>query len=385
MASKQTSSVRALAYFPTSLPSSPITISTNSSPRAMDLLDDFSICGGPDSSHCLSPEQNDTSWISNDLRGFGSAFDSWVHLEEAARQPTSDASVYETPLAGSGIETGSTPGVEKRKDRDSSSAIKLSPNRGNKVAKDQSKTKTRTFACPFFKLDPTRHRACKKVKLSRVKDAKQHVHRRHMRSDPHDSCIYSDTEGVSEKQKDALSKYISRNKPIEEQWYDMWDIIFPGREHPQSVYLEDRDGFLEDTVPSLRSLWKQKRSEILSSISIETSSHIGVLDEGNLDKVVEAIFDRLGSGASAEDEDNLSANTARNPTYTETPRLIAPNTLVNQSPVDGDEVMRQDATTLLTPNSPLPIDENDLLGTGMKLSDTADIFADLLPTTFGGS
>ncbi|KAJ2902700.1 hypothetical protein MKZ38_000210 [Zalerion maritima] len=119
----------------------------------------------------------------------------------------------------------------------------------------------RTFACPFWKKDARKHRACGKLTLTRVKDVKQHLNRSRAHKPHYCSCCYETfptrealdehsrarscplrsprlVEGLTEQQSRLLQRRVDRRLSDEEQWYCMWDIIFPGIPRPLSPYVD---------------------------------------------------------------------------------------------------------------------------------------------------
>ncbi|KAH8742670.1 hypothetical protein F5883DRAFT_382940, partial [Diaporthe sp. PMI_573] len=128
------------------------------------------------------------------------------------------------------------------------------------------------FACPFQKLNWPKHQACRRYELRRIKDVKQHVYRRHKQPDYYCARCY-DTfktasardeharsnncdildgylfEGITEAQKNILNKSSSRGLDPQEQWFEMWDIIFPDEKRPSSAWV---GGYLEESVQLLR-------------------------------------------------------------------------------------------------------------------------------------
>ncbi|KAH7144199.1 hypothetical protein B0J13DRAFT_622763 [Dactylonectria estremocensis] len=119
----------------------------------------------------------------------------------------------------------------------------------------------RSFACPFLKKDPVEHRDCCTRKLSRIRDVKQHLARRHtperycqlcfetsfadQRSLQNHiserSCLSQDPsmlEGISYDQRQQLSKKSNPNISEEGQWFAIWDIIFPESLKPTSAYID---------------------------------------------------------------------------------------------------------------------------------------------------
>jgi len=141
------------------------------------------------------------------------------------------------------------------------------------------------FACPFYKLDPDMYQDCRRFELTRVKDVKQHLQRKHFQPIYCSRCydVFSTAEllkdhlridrpcelrdrslpsSISKEQWEKLDqKYQSRGKPVEDQWRDFWYILFPGREPPRSVYLDNQ---VQETLSQLRSFWSSKRSVITS-------------------------------------------------------------------------------------------------------------------------
>lgn len=172
------------------------------------------------------------------------------------------------------------------------------------------------LACPFQKQDPHRHYECLKYVLHRIKDVKQHVYRRHKQPDYYcarcgdifktaderdghsrsTNCVTLEVpafEGISEVQKNRLNKSSSRGLDTQEQWFEMWDIIFPGKQRPSSAWV---GSYMEEMVPLLRSLWNHKSSSILAKVQ---EGQMRSLDRPLLEGVVESIFDCLEDEASA--------------------------------------------------------------------------------------
>ena len=85
-----------------------------------------------------------------------------------------------------------------------------------------------------------------------------------------------------------LRNYQSRGRPLEEQWFDMWNIIFPGAQKPKSVYVGSR---LSEIVPMLRRLWNKRRSEIISDVA--QTSFLDTLPGSFVDDVMGLVFDRF--------------------------------------------------------------------------------------------
>jgi len=148
----------------------------------------------------------------------------------------------------------------------------------------RGKTPLPVLACPFYKLDPTQFRDCRHFVLRRAKDIKQHISRKHR--SPEFCCdrcftIFSTSEArakhlrgqslcgvkdraplrwISDVQIQKLGKNINRGKSIVEQWYDIWDIVFPCEPRPKSIYLSNG---LEDRMRRVRNIWATQKANIL--------------------------------------------------------------------------------------------------------------------------
>ncbi|KAH7013073.1 hypothetical protein EDB80DRAFT_363857 [Ilyonectria destructans] len=127
-----------------------------------------------------------------------------------------------------------------------------------KVSQTKDLGRPRFLACPFWKLDPVKHYECFSNKTLKISYVKQHLERRHTPDFYCQRCyiIFSDAEaidkhvleasctrgplamleGVSQSQKKQLT---CRSKgSVEEQWYTMWNILFPGRRRPSSIHVD---------------------------------------------------------------------------------------------------------------------------------------------------
>lgn len=116
------------------------------------------------------------------------------------------------------------------------------------------------FACPFAKKDPLKYRSCYSYVLKRIRDVKQHLSRFHQlpmycprcmsifeaeeERDEHiraSSCLVQDTiiyEGVTRAQKILLGQRTSSKMTLSDQWFTIFDILFPGHNpRPKSAYM----------------------------------------------------------------------------------------------------------------------------------------------------
>ncbi|KAI7785170.1 hypothetical protein LA080_007837 [Diaporthe eres] len=155
---------------------------------------------------------------------------------------------------------------------------------GDKQSTHRHVEQTRMLACPYRKLDPHRHRDCLKYTLHRIKDVKQHIHRRHRCEIGQNPCL----EGVTDEQRKKLNKTSSRNKSLELQWFNMWDILFPGKKRPRSAF---SGNYIEEVVHLIRDCWDDKSSTLIGS-AIREHGNI-TIDKDLLDKLMGTLFTQL--------------------------------------------------------------------------------------------
>ncbi|PNP78573.1 hypothetical protein FNYG_08085 [Fusarium nygamai] len=119
--------------------------------------------------------------------------------------------------------------------------------------------RSKYLACPFWKLDPDKHRICLFKKLTAISYVKQHLVRQHTPAfycatcfmvfedfslyDRHAverTCQRSPTaklEGISHDKTKQLRRK-SKPGPVQEQWLAIWRVLFPDRPQPSSVYVD---------------------------------------------------------------------------------------------------------------------------------------------------
>ncbi|KAI0011568.1 hypothetical protein F4779DRAFT_188773 [Xylariaceae sp. FL0662B] len=180
------------------------------------------------------------------------------------------------------------------------------------------------LACPFSKKDPVRYRDCYRYMLSRVRDVKQHLARCHRMPLYCPRCmeIFDDEvvrdshirslscpenplvgiEGVSEGQKAMLSRRVSSKMTEEQQWYTVFDILFPGHPRPRSPYV-DRElseemyvfrDFLTSQGPLLLSAFLESRQIVTWNLPQEERD-LATFQETILADGLQLIFERWAS------------------------------------------------------------------------------------------
>ncbi|KAL9084951.1 MAG: hypothetical protein Q9165_007817 [Trypethelium subeluteriae] len=129
-------------------------------------------------------------------------------------------------------------------------------------AHNETEGEERLLACPFYKKDPFRHRACARKVLKAVSRVKYHLLRCHQQPIHCDRCSTTfDCEhdrvaharmtvpcavetvikwdAIDEDQKRQLSRRISSKQSERDQWFGIYAILFPDAENvPESPYLD---------------------------------------------------------------------------------------------------------------------------------------------------
>ncbi len=117
------------------------------------------------------------------------------------------------------------------------------------------------LACPFWKLDSQTHDRCFKCILSNTSRVKQHLHRNHSPKFYCQRCyaIFPNQETLDQhvqvqvvtcprhessfaqityQQRLQLSIKSKTNLSETDQWFAIWDILFPGQPRPSSLYID---------------------------------------------------------------------------------------------------------------------------------------------------
>ena len=181
---------------------------------------------------------------------------------------SSGQSVTRTAATSSST-TSNNPGQSRKKRRaadDDDDAdqddFRKPPNK--KTRHDPDKGPQISFACPFLKRDPVKHGKCCTYQLSRIRDVKQHLYRCHIPDFYCQLCLESDfrseqalaehldlrtclrnndptsLDGISNKQRKQLSRKSNHEISNEDQWFEIWKILFFIRPRPRSVYMDTR-------------------------------------------------------------------------------------------------------------------------------------------------
>ncbi|KAK8092769.1 hypothetical protein PG999_014356 [Apiospora kogelbergensis] len=245
--------------------------------------------------------------------------------------PTSNcSSVSDDSLSASMYGTESCPDVSNRKrppgespgyDSDSEtesgqSTTKKPKHSGTDAEPDPTSL---VFACPFFKLDAHKHRACANFVLRRVRDVKQHLNRKHhtpkfycarcydifgnaKERDEHTrgvKCEYRENphfEGITELQREQLMNTKERKSSPEEQWFTIWDILFPNDRRPRSV---SRHSPQEEAVARLRDVWNTRHPELLAEVEQADMKLVIGHNDSTIHFLMDKLFDLLDAESSS--------------------------------------------------------------------------------------
>jgi hypothetical protein len=133
--------------------------------------------------------------------------------------------------------------------------------RPKKMKSDQDDEPEKSFACPFLKWNPITYSRCCVKKLSSISYVKQHLHRQHTPERYCQTCHSTDfpdddnlqshinigtctcrsrtmLDGISYQQRYRLSRKSKPKSSKENQWYAIWEILFPGDRRPSSIYVD---------------------------------------------------------------------------------------------------------------------------------------------------
>ncbi len=242
--------------------------------------------------------------------------------------------------------------------------------------RDIEGAKSALFACPFYKRDSRKHHECLKYGLRRVKDVKQHIYRRHARSGLYCPRCYKafsvaesrgrhmregkcglkaepEFDSISEQQRKTLMKNQCRGRSAEDQWFDMWCVIFPDQHKPQSCYLGK---YLEVGVimPRLRGFWDDRRSKDIRGV-LDTRP-IRDLGHDLFDSIVRNFFDRFeAETAGSVNDSNQTISPTTSPGLPQpiaaTISSVSSNVETVSGEMDNPFFMMDQASCSLAPSS----------------------------------
>jgi hypothetical protein len=182
-------------------------------------------------------------------------------IHNGAKCDNGDGSTSRTPIVGRPFGGNKNRPSRKRKQGDNEDHDNNKSPRRPAPQNRAGDVSQKPFACPYLKLDPVNFMCCCPLKLTRIRDVKLHLARRHTAKwycqrckltsfDNEEAleihlregtCQYRDEsmlDGVSLDKQRRLSQRSNPAFSKEDQWYTIWDILFPGQPRPSSVYVE---------------------------------------------------------------------------------------------------------------------------------------------------
>ncbi|KAH8891520.1 hypothetical protein GQ53DRAFT_148015 [Thozetella sp. PMI_491] len=148
---------------------------------------------------------------------------------------------------------------------------------------------TRPFACPFYRMDPYHHMECINYRLTRIRDVKQHLARKHYqpplycpscyqtfpsppgrdehirsrRCEPRSPATMDDFSGVSQEAQERLSHRVDRSVSSVEQWYILWDILFPISPKPPTPFVGT---LFQESFDMIRDFWEKEGLDMVNKL-----------------------------------------------------------------------------------------------------------------------
>jgi hypothetical protein len=271
----------------------------------------------------------------------------------------------------------------------------------------------RYLACPMYKYDKTRHRGCSRLQLTRVRDVKQHLVRRHRMpiycpickqsfSDEKSRDVHTNElackeppggvsiTGITEEQREALSRRVNRSLDEAGQWNSIWDILFPGRPRPGSPYVANK---MEEAIDRILTCWQDQHPALIEELKtthgdatmdsqlLSTSSR---LVEMLLGRVRETMVDPPSGGTeqsstlSARDprpSDNVSVVTSFSSPFERHALMPSPDDMVLSPFIDSSSAVTLHADGFVG-TSPTPLSSSVELGSCLEGSICSSLSTD---------
>ncbi|KAH7150283.1 hypothetical protein B0J13DRAFT_523347 [Dactylonectria estremocensis] len=230
-------------------------------------------------------------------------------------EPSPEADTSSTRQTGS---DGGQTSVSRQKKRPHPEATSSHADDDAPVDKNQVKRKKtderpdKALACPFYKKDPMRHGRCHGYLLSRISYVKQHLFRHHLQPfycplcnaefgtnanlrDDHirdQACEKRPSserpDGMTPMQEQKLRSTRAKQKQTEEeQWYEIFELLFPGTERPSSPYLINS---LSKDMSSFREFVENQGRTIVQDSLIDSLPSV---EEGRIRSLVNDAIRRI--------------------------------------------------------------------------------------------
>ncbi|WYZ41309.1 hypothetical protein EsH8_V_000204 [Colletotrichum jinshuiense] len=189
---------------------------------------------------------------------------------------------------------------------------------------------SRMLACPFWKKNPENHRHCYKKVLSKIKYVKSHLYRFHeapitcpccgvefqnegardqhlraRRCDVVESGYMANHEGLSRAQMRQVSRRANPKQSEEEQWFAIWDTIFPDDPPPSSAYI---DNVLSEDLCNFREFYTSAGTDIILDYlgahdpEFAHSDRRSVYERVAMDQALDRIYEQWVTGRGLRQE-----------------------------------------------------------------------------------
>ncbi|KAF6824987.1 HET and ankyrin domain protein [Colletotrichum plurivorum] len=331
--------------------------------------------------------------------------------QECPKGPNNSSS---TTTSSKASDNNQSSGSSKKRPRKSGSEEspdngEIDPSKDQKTASKRQKTseKKLTFACPFSKKDPMKHRDCYKYTLNRIRDIKQHLVRCHRvplycprcmdtfpNEEGRDNHIrdvdcpkrqFIKLDGVTDSQRSQLSKKVPSNISKEDQWFGVFDILFPNHPRPGSPYIDNDllqditlyQDYLSNHGPRILSDILTSRGAVTWNLPNEERD-LAAFQQSIFEEGLRAIFEQWASqnGISVPEPTVQSTSVSLDHL---TPadgddRSTQPTDNPRASSIFTDDRQLHDATSL-TDQLTVP-SELDLAHLGANLGDSEDMWAE---------
>lgn len=178
--------------------------------------------------------------------------------------------------------------------KDKSDVAQKKRKRSQKDSISEESTEELLFACPLYRKYPLQNMDCVNRKLTRIRDVKQHLLRRHLayrcpicniplpsaaRKEEHileRNCIPAESaerfgpDGITQEVHDILKKRSHRGKPPTIKWYEVWEIIFGDTNREERPFLGP---MMEETAKLMRDVWDKESSSIVRDVVLDVGDN----------------------------------------------------------------------------------------------------------------
>ncbi|CAG9978715.1 unnamed protein product [Clonostachys byssicola] len=221
---------------------------------------------------------------------------------------------------------------------DQNGADERGPPRKRVRTNKQSAGREPSLACPYAKKDPIKYRSCYSKILKRAKDVKQHLSRSHQlpiycarckeifhtedeRNEhlevdisaicPVQNIVY---DGVTREQKELLTRRVSPRMTLEDQWFSIFDILFPNHHpKPRSAYVNTG---LPIELEAFQDMMVTEGPRIIST-TLESYGIVPVLISNNPERDLSSFLEIVLMEAQQKIADRWTANLVEDSTSDE--------------------------------------------------------------------